>query len=203
MKEVNCTVSLGILGGVQIGVTWRIRLNHPYAAAMRPYVKLLWLCPLVDIAADTMTDPVNIECVRNRRLDAMCPYVVLLLVSGAYSRSFCEWTVVQLWLCDNFIMVALWQIGGVPLWGGELSPHLTLCSQGRGVPACQVSSWSVQPFGHSARTLQTDRLDRQIDRQDRQLTDSIGRTVLQRSPKNWSRTISASGSHSLPVVLVL
>ena len=27
--------------GVRIGTTWRIRLNRPYAAAMRPYVKLL------------------------------------------------------------------------------------------------------------------------------------------------------------------
>ena len=31
--------------GVHIGATWRIRLNHACAAAMRPYVKLL--CPLV------------------------------------------------------------------------------------------------------------------------------------------------------------
>jgi len=31
--------------GVHIGATWRIRLNRPCAAAMRPYVKLLW--PLV------------------------------------------------------------------------------------------------------------------------------------------------------------
>jgi len=31
--------------GVYIGATWRIRLNRPCAAAMRPYVKLLW--PLV------------------------------------------------------------------------------------------------------------------------------------------------------------
>jgi len=31
--------------GVHIGATWRIRLNHPCVAAMRPYVKLLW--PLV------------------------------------------------------------------------------------------------------------------------------------------------------------
>jgi len=31
--------------GVQIGGTWRIRRNRPCAAAMRPYVKLLW--PLV------------------------------------------------------------------------------------------------------------------------------------------------------------
>jgi len=27
--------------GVHIGATWRIRLNHPCAAAMRPYVKLV------------------------------------------------------------------------------------------------------------------------------------------------------------------
>jgi len=32
---------------VHIDATWRIRLNHPCAAAMRPYVKLLW--PLVII----------------------------------------------------------------------------------------------------------------------------------------------------------
>ena len=31
--------------GVHIGATWIIRLNRPCAAAMRPYVKLLW--PLV------------------------------------------------------------------------------------------------------------------------------------------------------------
>jgi len=35
-----------------------------------------------------------------------------------------------------------------------------------------VSSWSIQPFGHSAPTSQTDR-------QDRQQSDSIGRAVLQ------------------------
>jgi len=33
--------------GVHIGATWRIRLNCPCAAAMRPYVKLLW--PLVSL----------------------------------------------------------------------------------------------------------------------------------------------------------
>jgi len=33
---------------VHIGATWRIRLNHPCAASMRPYVKLLW--PLVFIS---------------------------------------------------------------------------------------------------------------------------------------------------------
>jgi len=27
--------------GVYVGLTWRIRFNRPYAAAVRPYVKLL------------------------------------------------------------------------------------------------------------------------------------------------------------------
>ena len=37
----------GVLDRVHIGATWRIRLNRSCAAAMRPYVKLLW--PLVII----------------------------------------------------------------------------------------------------------------------------------------------------------
>jgi len=65
-------------------------------------------------------------------------------------------------------------VGDVPLWGGELGPHLTQCAKGQDLPACQVSSWSVQPFGHNARTSQTGQTG-----QDRQWTDSIGRTVLQ------------------------
>ena len=75
---------------------------------------------------------------------------------------------------DILIDAAIWpqqiwirKLGAVPLWGtGKLGPHLTQCGQGRGLPACKVSSWSVQPFGHSARTSQTDR----------QRTDSIFQT---------------------------
>jgi len=52
-----------------------------------------------------------------------------------------------------------------PLGEGELGPYLTECAQGRGLSAYQVSSWFVQPFGHSARTSQTDRQDRQTDGQ--------------------------------------
>jgi len=33
---------LTALDGVHIGTTWRMRLNHPHAAAIRPYVKILW-----------------------------------------------------------------------------------------------------------------------------------------------------------------
>jgi len=32
---------LGVLDGVHIGATWRIRPNHPCPAAMRPYDELL------------------------------------------------------------------------------------------------------------------------------------------------------------------
>jgi len=39
---------------------------------------------------------------------------------------------------------------------------------GWGLPPHQVSSWSIQPFGHNAPTLQTRQ-----DRQDRQRSDSI------------------------------
>jgi len=57
----------------------------------------------------------------------------------------------------------------VPIWGRGLGPRLTQCGEGRGLPACQVSSLSIQPSGQSAPTLQTG-----------QRSDSIGRTVLGR-----------------------
>jgi len=33
---------LGLLDEIHISDTWRMRLNRPCAAAMQPYVKLLW-----------------------------------------------------------------------------------------------------------------------------------------------------------------
>jgi len=35
------------------------------------------------------------------------------------------------------------------LWG--LSPRLTQCGLGRGLPLYQVTSWSIQPFGNNSR----------------------------------------------------
>ena len=66
----------------------------------------------------------------------------------------------------------------VPILGNgrELGPHVTQCCRGRGLPRCQVSSWSIQPFGHSAPMSQTGQTDRQW-------SDRIGRTVLQTVPK--------------------
>jgi len=41
------------------------------------------------------------------------------------------------------------KFGGVPLWRGELGPHLIQFGEGRGVHPCQVSSGSIQPFDHN------------------------------------------------------
>jgi len=49
-----------------------------------------------------------------------------------------------------------------PIFEGEWGPHLTQCGLGRGLPPRQVSSWSIQPFGHNTPMSQTDR---QTDRQ--------------------------------------
>jgi len=39
-------------------------------------------------------------------------------------------------------------------WGSWV-PHLTQYRLGRSLPPYQVASWSIQPFGHNTRTLQT------------------------------------------------
>ena len=84
--------------------------------------------------------------------------------------------------------------GYAPLGKGEVGPHLTQCGQDRRLAVCQVSSWSIQPFGHSTPTLHTDRTDRtdRTDVQDRQTgqrsesSDGIGWTVLQTVAQNGS-----------------
>jgi len=47
--------------------------------------------------------------------------------------------------------------GICPFGEGELGPYLTQCGQGRGLPACQVSSWSVRLATVHERHRQTDR----------------------------------------------
>ena len=59
--------------------------------------------------------------------------------------------------------------------GGAGSPSKTY------LPAHQVSSWSIQPFGHNTLTLQTDRTDRQW-------SDSIGQTILQNGCPKTNRS---------------
>jgi len=65
----------------------------------------------------------------------------------------------------------------------ELSPHLTQCRQGRGLPPYQVTSWCIQPFGHNIPTLQTDR----TDRQDRHGPMAQGEPLLAQK-STWLRT---------------
>ena len=52
------------------------------------------------------------------------------------------------------------------------------CRLGRGLPPCQVSSWSIQPFDHNAPI--TDRQDRQTDNGP----IARGEPFYKRSPKN-------------------
>jgi len=49
------------------------------------------------------------------------------------------------------------KIGGCAPLGEELGAHLKQCGQSRGLPPCQVSSWSIQLFGLNTPTSQTDR----------------------------------------------
>jgi len=75
------------------------------------------------------------------------------------------WAEAYLHTSDILIHLAVWaQLTWAENWG-VLCPHLTQCGRGRGLPACQVSSWSIKPFGHNTPTSQTG--------QDRQLSDSI------------------------------
>ena len=70
-------------------------------------------------------------------------------------------------------------------WGcapfGGAGSHITQC--GRCLPPCQVSSSSIQPFGHNTPTLQADRQtehDRQTVRQDKANRCTNGRPKTDR-----------------------
>jgi len=54
------------------------------------------------------------------------------------------------------------KLGGVPHFsggGGAGSPSNTMWPEPRPIPPCQVSSWSIQPFGHNTPTSQIDSTD--------------------------------------------
>ena len=118
-----------------------------------------------------------------------------ILIARFYSCTL-DFSILRRWqLQDNknsafvtytVILMTIWnagiqKLGGcAPFGEGEMGSHLTPCGQGQGLPACQVSSWSIQPFGDSTPMLQPDKTDRQTDRTgqtDRQRSDSIGRTI--------------------------
>jgi len=54
-------------------------------------------------------------------------------------------------LCELVCTVPPFFLGG----GEELGPRLTHCCVGQVLPACQVASWSIQPFSHSSHGLKT------------------------------------------------
>ena len=65
--------------------------------------------------------------------------------------------------------------------GGAGSPSNTMWPEPRPIPPCQVSSWSIQPFGHNTPTSQTDSMHR------RDWTDSgptAQSTILQMVAQN-------------------
>jgi len=87
------------------------------------------------------------------------------------------------------------QNGGLCLFSGESwVPIWRNFCLGQDLPQCQVSFWSIQPFGHNTATLETGRQTGQ-DRIDRtgQRSDSIGRTVLQRVAKKAFRLSASRG----------
>jgi len=84
--------------------------------------------------------------------------------------------------------------GPVPLWGRGAGSHVTQCGQGWGLPACQVSSWSIEPFGHNTPTLQTGQTRQ--DRTDRKQSDSTGRTALQTVAQKILEDCSGDLTHS-------
>jgi len=54
-------------------------------------------------------------------------------------------------MCDRLATIDMGQkVGCVTLFRWvELSPHLTQCSVGWGLPPYQLVSWSIQLFGHN------------------------------------------------------
>ena len=71
-----------------------------------------------------------------------------------------------------------WKLGAVPLWGGELGPHVTQCGL---VEAYLHAKFHLDPSNRLATVHQRHRQDR-TDRTDRQRSDS--EPFYKRSPKN-------------------
>jgi len=97
--------------------------------------KLVGLCPLF---GEGELGPYLTQCCLGR---------------GLLSYQVASWSIEL--FCDNRYGLKIWGLcpfGG----GGAMSPSNTMWPGPRPT-ACQVSSWSVQPFGHNTPTSQTDR----------------------------------------------
>jgi len=106
------------------------------------------------------------------------PYLTQCRLAEAYFRT--KWHLdLSSRLATTNIGRKLGRVVPSPFFGSEkeLGTHLTQCGLGRCLPPCQVASSSIQPFGQNTPTSQTGQTG--PDRQDRQRSDSVGRTVLQ------------------------
>ena len=84
-----------------------------------------------------------------------------------------------------------------------LGPHLTQCGQGRGIPACQLAKFHLDPSNRLATVHERHRQTDRQDRTDRQRSDSIGRTVLQTlAKKYWQYFIAHTFLNSISTTLV-
>jgi len=80
------------------------------------------------------------------------------------------------------------KLGVCPFCEGSWVPNLAQCGRGRGLPPCQVSSWSIQPSPTW-----------QADRQHRQRSDSTGRTVVQTVARKL-REVNSDPLYDIPVL---
>ena len=125
----------------------------------------------------------------------------VLWEEGSWASSDTIWPGQRPTSMPSFILIhaAVWpqqtwakNCGVVPFGRTGAGPYLTQCGQDRGLPPRQVSSWSMQPFGHNTPTSQTDRHDRQTG----QRSNSIGGTVLQTAAqKHWLTRLNPQWHH--------
>jgi len=102
----------------------------------------------------------SLRCSTAHLLPANVSFIILLHIGTIYNStkpvpSFNKCSAVAE-MGDRLATIDMGRKLGVPLWGGELGPHLTQFGLGRGLPPYQMASWSIQPFGHNTPTLQTD-----------------------------------------------
>ena len=58
--------------------------------------------PIIDMTPNATADMANAHCVLNKRLQTLCPTILVLFTIGLYSLSFYERKIVYIWQEDNF-----------------------------------------------------------------------------------------------------
>jgi len=89
--------------GVHIGATWRMRLNRPCAAAMRPYVKLPWPLVLFTNWGETLPSP---TCGGGNEA-SHDPCIVLLYTVGHTKEPTRHGSLLTFWRFTNRIIIII------------------------------------------------------------------------------------------------